>query len=120
MENGGAMVMMKNSIKMSSSYEKEDYTFPSPMTLRFQAIHAACQFQRKYVIGSLVVLLLIIAGIVSAFVIIDAKDSVTEDSTTTSTQSPEPEPAKNYSKNCSNASNAEIITITEFVFGNVN
>ena len=72
-------------------------------------------------IGSLVVLLLIIAGIVSAFVIIDAKDSMTEDSTTTSTQSPEPEPAMNYSKKCSNAINADIIiTITEFVVGNVN
>ena len=99
LENGGAMFTMKNSIiKMSSSYEKEDYTFPSAMTLRFQAVRSACQFQRKYWIGSLAALLLIIVGIVSTFIIV-SKDSVTENSTT-----PEPEPAKNYSKKYSNCS----------------
>ena len=69
LENGGAKVMRKDSM-MISGLNEEDYTFPSPMTLRIQAIRSACQFQRKCWIVSLAGLLLIIAGIVSAFVIL--------------------------------------------------
>ena len=106
LENGGAMVMRKNSIKMSGLYEQENYTFPSPLTLRFQALRAVCQFQRKYWIGSLVLFLLITAGIVSAFVLIASKDSMTETTTVTTSSTPistqPPEPTKNYSKKRSN------------------
>ena len=90
LENGGAKVMRKESM-MISGLNEEGYTFPSPMTLRFQAIRLACQFQRKFWIVSLAGLLLIIAGIVSAFVIIASKNS-------SPTPTPSPEPAKNYSK----------------------
>ena len=90
LENGGAKVMRKDSM-MISGLNEEGYTFPSPMTLRFQAIRSACQFQRKFWIVSLAGLLLIIAGIVSAFVIIASKNS-------SPTPTPSPEPAKNYSK----------------------
>ena len=103
LENGGVMVTRKDS-KISERNEKETYTFPSPMTLRFQALHAACQFRRKYWIG-VVGLLLIIAGIISAFVLVASQDSTTENTIVTTfspptTHAPEPQPAKNYSKKC--------------------
>ena len=104
LENGGAKVMRKESMIISGLNE-EGYTFPSPMTLRFQALHAACQFRRKYWIG-VGGLLLIIAGIISAFVLVASQDSTTENtivttfSPPTTTHAPEPQPAKNYSKKC--------------------
>ena len=101
-ENGGAKVMRKDSM-MISGLNEENYTFPSAMTLRFQAVQSACNFQRKYWIGSLAGLLLIIAGIVSAFVIVDSKNSAVENTTVTTsstpTPTPIPQPAENYSKN---------------------
>ena len=78
LENGGAMVMRKDSMMISGLNEQESFTFPSPMALRFQALHAACHFQRKYWIGSLIFFLLVIAGIVSALVIVASKDSTSE------------------------------------------
>ena len=94
------MVMRKDSMIISGLNEEENYTFPSAMTLRFQAVQSACQFQRKYWIGSLIGLLLLITGIVSALVIVASKDSVTENTTVTTSSTPtqSPEPAKNYSK----------------------
>ena len=101
LENGGAMVMRKDSMMISGLNEQESFTFPSPMALRFQALHAACQFQRKYWIGSLIFFLLVIAGIVSALVIVASKDSMPETTSSTSSMtSPstsEPGP-KIYSK----------------------
>ena len=104
LENGGKMVMRTDSVMRYGLNEQESYTFPSPMTLRLQALHSACQFRRKYWMG-VVGLLLIIAGIVSAFVIVASKDSVTENFTVTTSSTPtmptqSPEPAKNYSKKC--------------------
>ena len=109
LENGGAMVMRKDSMMISGLKEQESFTFPSPMTLRFRALHAACQFRRKYWIGSLIVFLLVIAGIVSALVIVASKESIPENTSSTSsmtssssmssTSTPEPWP-KIYSKIC--------------------
>ena len=77
--------MIKDNMVMNGLQEQDDYTFPSPMMLRYQAIQSACSFQRKYWIGALVGLMLIIAGIVSAVVIVASKDS--------KTSTPEPEPS---------------------------
>ena len=84
------MVMSKNSMMLSGLNEQESYTFPSPMALRFQALHAACSFQRKYCIGLLVAFMLMIAGIASTLVIVASKDS-------SSTPTPTPESGP-YSK----------------------
>ena len=91
--------MRTDSVMRYGLNEQESYTFPSSMTLRLQALHSACQFRRKYWMG-VVGLLLIIAGIVSAFVIFASKDSVIENTTVTPSSTPtqSPEPAKNYSK----------------------
>mgnify|MGYP001372930573 FL=1 len=105
LENGGAKVMRKESM-MISGLNEEGYTFPSPMTLRFQAIRSACQFQRKCRIVSLAGLLLIITVIVSALLIVASKDSTPENtmSSTYSTPSyttsstPKPNPLSNLSK----------------------
>ena len=83
LENGGAMVMRKDSMMIGGLHEQESYAFPSPMTLRFQALYAACHCQRKYLIGSLIVFLLVIAGIVSALVIVASKGSIPENSLST-------------------------------------
>ena len=88
LENGGATIMRKSSRMMSAMsglYEQENHTFPSQMTLQFQALRSACRFQRKYWIGAIVCGLLLIAGIVSALAIIG---------------SPGPYPTKNYCKHC--------------------
>ena len=102
LENGGAKVMRNDSM-MISGLNEENYTFPSAMTLRIEAVRSACSFQRKYWIGSFAGLLLIIAGIVSAFVIVDSKNSAVENTTVTTsstpTPTPIPQPAENYSKN---------------------
>ena len=95
--------MIKDNMVMSGLDEKDEYTFPSPMMLRFQAIQSACSFQRKYWIGVLVVLMLMISGIISAIVIVASKDYFPENTSSTSsiaptpssTSTPEPEP---YSK----------------------
>ena len=87
LENGGAMVMRKSSRMMSGLYDQENCTFPSQMSLQFQAIRSACRFQRKYWIGAIVCGLLLIAGIVSAFVIIGKEESMKSTEST-----------KNYSK----------------------
>ena len=105
LENGGAKVMRKESM-MISGLNDEGYTFPSPMTLRFQAIRSACQFQRKCCIVSLAGLLLLITVIVSALLIVASKDSTPENtmSSTYSTPSyttsstPKPNPLSNLSK----------------------
>ena len=105
LENGGAKVMRKESM-MISGLNEEGYTFPSPMTLRFQAIRSACQFQRKCWIVSLAGLLLMITVIVSALLIVASKDSTPENtmSSTYSTPSyttsstPKPNPLSNLSK----------------------
>lgn len=106
LENGGAMVMRKDSMMIGGLHEQESYAFPSPMTLRFQALYAACHFQRKYLIGSLIVFLLVIAGIVSALVIVAFEDTSSSTSLMTSstssmssTSTPEYNPSRMYSKN---------------------
>ena len=88
--------MIKDNMVMNGLQEQDDYTFPSPMMLRYQAIQSACSFQRKYWICALVAVMLIIAGIVSALVIVASKDSIPENtSTMSSTSTPQPDP---YSK----------------------
>ena len=97
--------MRKNS-SMRYEHEQEEYTFPSPMALRFQAVRAAFFFQKKYWIASLAGLLLIIAGIISAFIIVTSKDSIIDTTTVTTYPTPtsttkSPDPRKNFSKKCS-------------------
>ena len=104
-ENGGAKVMRKDSM-MISGLNEENYTFPSAMTLRFQAVQSACNFQRKYWIASLTGLLLIIAGIISASIIVTSKDSIIDTTTVTTYPTPtsttkSPDPRKNFNKKCS-------------------
>ena len=100
--------MIKDNMVMSGLDEKDEYTFPSPMMLRFQAIQSACSFQRKYWIGVLVVLMLMISGIISAIVIVASKDYFPENTSSTSsiaptpssTSTPEPEPYSKTQREC--------------------
>ena len=46
--------MRKSSRMMSGLYDQENCTFPSQMTLQFQAIRSACRIQRNYWIGAFV------------------------------------------------------------------
>ena len=79
--------MRKSSRMMSGLYDQENCTFPSQMTLQFQAIRSAYRFQRKYWIGAIICGFLIIAGIASAFFIIGKEESMKSTEST-----------KNYSK----------------------